>query len=1121
MSQIGPVRFESPSGLAVVVNRNGSLRRIEHRDVVLNTFPGNETEGGPTNVWLRLHGTTIASTPLLGPRSPGRIALDASGLRVHGAWRGVRFTVALVVAAASPAWFSHVRLENAGSDPLRVDLVHGQDVSLAPYGAIRMNEYYVSQYLDHAALQHPARGAAVAVRQNMAVGDRNPWAVIGSLGRGVAWGTDALQLHGLETRAGGTAAALAGDLPAARLQHEHAMALVQDEVVVLAPGAAATRGFFGWFEPHHPDPTAEGDVVFVDRALALPEAAAPAPFTGAGVAPVTTLFSSRPVLAGAPLDDATLARLVPGERRHAETDGGTLLSFFTGTHRHVVLPAKERRVLRPHGHIMRTGSRLAPEEASLTTTAWMDGVFHSLITQGHVNINRVLSTVRSYLGLTCSGGLRLFVERADGWHRLGMPSVFEMTPSSCRWTYLLDDGLVRIESTASTTAHELTLALDVVEGAPRRFLVSQHVALGGDDGLEPSPARVERDGETIVLRTAPDTDMGRRFPNGCVRIAPKAGTRLDSVGGDEALFADGVSRREPFVVAVTAAATALRFRFTSDMIAGTAAEPLPEDALWHAMGGGMTLHPPRGGEAVARLQEIAPWFAHDALVHFLAPRGLEQYSGGGWGTRDVCQGPVELLLALGRFDELRELLLLVFANQNGDGDWPQWWTFFERDRGIRASDAHGDIVFWPVLALAQYILASDDGGLLDTELPFFDFGGDAKAEKGTVWAHVERALQAIAQRQIPGTSLAAYGHGDWNDSLQPVDPVMRERLCSAWTVTLQYQTATTMAAALRHVGRDHLAAPLDGLASRTLADFQKLLIVGGDVDGTLAGFVWFHEDGRAEPLLHPEDERTGISYRLLPMIHAVINDLLTPEQAARHVGLMREHLLAADGARLFDRPPTYRGGIQRVFQRAETSSYFGREIGIMYTHAHLRYAESMARHGDAEAFWLALRQAVPIGIREVVPNARLRQASCYSSSSDAAVADRYEAQERYADVRSGAIEVENGWRVYSSGAGIACRLIHQHLFGIRRGRSSLGIDPILPTVLDGLALDLTIEGRPLRVEYRVGARGCGPTALTLNGAALPFEREANPYRPGGAMVSMATLRAGLRGTDDVLVVALG
>jgi cellobiose phosphorylase len=1105
------VRLESPSGLAVVVNRNGSLRRLEHRDVVVNTFPGTEMEGGPANVFLRRHGTTVEHVPLLGPRSPGRVALDDAGLRVHGEWRGVRFTVVLVLAAKSPAWFWHVRLENAGREAVRVDLVHAQDVSLAPYGAIRMNEYYVSQYLDHVALVHAIRGTALAVRQNLAVGDRNPWALIGSLGRSVGWATDALQLHGLATRAGGAPAGLAGDLPGRRLQHEHAMAVIQDEAVELGPAAVAERGFFGWFEVHHPAPTVDADVAFVDRALALPEAVAPAWASAGGEPPAATLFSARPVLAGEPLDETELERLVPGERRHVERDGGELLSFFTGEHRHVVLPAKERQSLRPHGHIMRTGSRLVPEEASLTSTAWMDGVFHSLVTQGHVNINRVLSTVRSYLGLTVSGGLRIFVERADGWHRFGVPSVFEMTPPCCRWTYKLADGMVRIESTAATGRHELGLAIEVLSGPPRRFLLSRHVALGGDDGLDPVLPRVERDGDTLVLRTTPDTEMGRRFPDGSVRIEATAGTRIERVAGDEALFGDGVSRREPFVVTVTAPATALAFRMRGELVPD---EPAPArtsgDAFWREVAGGVTVHAPKGGEAVLRLQDVSPWFAHDALIHYLAPRGLEQYSGGGWGTRDVCQGPVELLLALGRTGELRELLRIVFSNHNPDGDWPQWWMFFERDRGIRAPDAHGDIIFWPVLALAQYLLVSDDAAFLDVELPYFDFGGDDKAEHARVWAHVERALQATLQRQIPGTSLVAYGHGDWNDSLQPVDPVMRERLCSSWTVTLQYQTLTTLAAALRHVGRGALAAPLDALAERTLADFQRLLIV----DGTLAGFAWFHEDGRVEPLLHPKDERTGIHYRLLPMIHAVINGLFTPEQASRHVGLMREHLLAADGARLFDRPPTYHGGTQRVFQRAETSTYFGREIGIMYVHAHLRYAESMARHGDAEAFWLALRQAVPIEIRDVVRHARLRQANCYSSSSDACVADRYEAQERYADVRSGNIPVEGGWRVYSSGAGIAFRLIHENLLGLRRGRSSVVIDPVLPRALDGLAIDADLGGGPLRIEYRVGTRGCGPVSLTLNGAPLAFERAVNPYRPGGAVVPTAALRG-------VLVVQLG
>jgi hypothetical protein len=89
------------------------------------------------------------------------------------------------------------------------------------------------------------------------------------------------------------------------------------------------------------------------------------------------------------------------------------------------------------------------------------------------------------------------------------------------------------------------------------------------------------------------------------------------------------------------------------------------------------------------------------------------------------------------------------------------------------------------------------------------------------------------------------------------------------------------------------------------------------------------------------------------------NALLTPDQARTHVGYIQQHLLGTDGARLFNRPPPYWGGPQRYFQRAESRTFFGREIGIMYMHAHLRYAQAMAHDGDSEAFFLALRQANP------------------------------------------------------------------------------------------------------------------------------------------------------------------
>ena len=245
-------------------------------------------------------------------------------------------------------------------------------------------------------------------------------------------------------------------------------------------------------------------------------------------------------------------------------------------------------------------------------------------------------------------------------------------------------------------------------------------------------------------------------------------------------------------------------------------------------------------DQLARIAEAVPWFTHNALVHYLSPRGLEQYSGGGWGTRDVCQGPVELLLALGRTRPVRDLLLRVLAMQNADGDWPQWFMFFERERGIRAGDSHGDIVFWPLLALAQYLIASGDADVLDESLPFFDARGPDAGERATVWQHAQRALALVQRRLIPGTALAAYGHGDWNDALQPADPSMRDHMCSAWTVTLHYQTLTSLARALQGIGRVREADQFAQSAALVLRDFQRLLLI----DGVLAGYALFEDGGR-------------------------------------------------------------------------------------------------------------------------------------------------------------------------------------------------------------------------------------------------------------------------------------
>ena len=384
----------------------------------------------------------------------------------------------------------------------------------------------------------------------------------------------------------------------------------------------------------------------------------------------------------------------------------------------------------------------------------MAGVFNSLVTQGHVSINRFLSTTRSYLSLFRAGGQRIFVELADGYHLLDVPSAYEMTPSGCRWIYKHAGGVIEVRSWAAVDRHELHLSIEVVEGPPCRFLVSHHVALNGDDGDDPVPAQFTHDAAGVTVRA--DTRLRRRAPLPRRQLPHRGGPRhADRTG----------RRRRGAVRRRTVAQPAVPRHRHREGLGGTLPHPRQPGAdgdrrcrqptsrptngrridSGTAWSGCAASHAPAGTPLagdVASLQEILPWFAHNAMIHYLAPRGLEQYSGGGWGTRDLCQGPVELLLALGRWEPLRDILLRLFATQNPDGDWPQWFMFFDRERGIRPPDSHGDIVFWPPLALAKYLLASDDASILDAVVPFFHPAGDDQAERSTVWGHVERALGA-------------------------------------------------------------------------------------------------------------------------------------------------------------------------------------------------------------------------------------------------------------------------------------------------------------------------------------------------------------------------------------------
>ncbi len=135
-------------------------------------------------------------------------------------------------------------------------------------------------------------------------------------------------------------------------------------------------------------------------------------------------------------------------------------------------------MLRPHGQLLRTGRHITPAECALTSTAWMSGVFHSMVTQGHVNINRFLSAVHSYLGLFRARRQRVFVERDTSRSQRQAPSAFEMSASMCRWIYRDEVGMLEVRAEAHSDPHALSFSISSSTVLSRSgFSLRNHLAL--------------------------------------------------------------------------------------------------------------------------------------------------------------------------------------------------------------------------------------------------------------------------------------------------------------------------------------------------------------------------------------------------------------------------------------------------------------------------------------------------------------------------------------------------------------------------------------------------------------------------------------------------------------------
>ena len=845
-----------------------------------------------------------------------------------------------------------------------------------------------------------------------------------------------------------------------RLQHEAGCAAIQSLPITLDPGASAAWRFFAFYEPDHAAASADTDLTKLD-AVAWPDhddVQLPLRETR------RSLVQDAPPAEVVSLSTQAVAQRYP-ERFLEEFDAGRLLSFFTSDpphNRHVVMREKERIVTRRHGSVLRSGKAMLPDQSTLCATCWMHGVFAAQLTIGNTSFHKLFSVSRDPYNVMRSSGLRALIDIGNGWRLLTIPSVFEMGLSDCRWIYALADRVITVRAIASGDDPAMQWRFSI-DGAPCRFLVFGHLVLGERDFEHGGRVLADAGNRRFTFRPDPDSLWGKHYPDAAYHWVTSTPDVVEMLGGDELLYADRAPGSGTHVAIRTLPVREFCFAVVGSTTDSSEAAQLaskyerphddiellvPAKKFWTGVTRGSRIV--GDGAEVAALDASLPWLAHDAMIHLTVPRGLEQYTGAAWGTRDVCQGPVELFLALEHDEPVKQILRIVFAQQYAiRGDWPQWFML-EPYASIQDKHSHGDVIVWPLKALNDYLEATHDLAFLQDTAPWRnDETLERTADEDSIACHVEKLLATIRERFVPGTHLIRYGEGDWNDSLQPADPGLRDAMVSSWTVALLYQQLVRYADVLRRCGRGDEATAISGLALTMRADFNRFLVR----DGTVAGYAVFEPGSDApELLLHPADVRTGLRYSLLPMTRSIIAGLFTPEQARHHLRLIREHLLFPDGARLIDRPVAYHGGLERTFRRAESASFFGREIGLMYVHAHLRYGEAMAVLGEADALWDALHAANPISVTERVANAALRQRNAYFSSSDATFPDRYDASAEWSSVKAGTIAVEGGWRIYSSGPGLYVSLLIRHALGIRRFFGDRVTKPVLPPEQSALRL---------------------------------------------------------------------